>query len=102
LAIQAVDGSKIPANAARDRNYDVAELARLLERTEKAILEMEKHNESGEDTHPPKLPEELQKSQALRQRIKEAMHYLEQHPNLKRVNLTDEDAQLTRRLWHLP
>ena len=58
--MQAVDGTKIPANAARDRNYDADELQRLLERTEKAIAEMETQNESGEDAPPPRLPEELQ------------------------------------------
>lgn len=94
LAVQAIDGTKIPANAARDRNYDVSDLERLLERTEKVIAEMETQNESGEDAPPPRLPEELQRSQTLKQQIQKAMHYLEQHPKLKRVNLTDEDAQL--------
>ena len=96
LAVQAVDGTKIPANAARDRNYDASELERLLERADKAISEMEAQNESGEDAPPPKLPEELQHSQTLRQQIKKAMNHLEQNPNLKRVNLTDEDAQLMK------
>jgi hypothetical protein len=94
LAVQAIDGTKIPANAARDRNYNATELARLLERTEKAIADMEDQNESGEDALPPKLPEELQKTQTLRQQILKAIHHLKQNPNLKRVNLTDEDAQL--------
>ena len=96
LAVQAVDGTKIPANAARDRNYDAAELERLLERTEKAIAEMETQNESGEDAPPPRLPEELQQVQTLRQKIQKAMDHLEQNPKLKRVNLTDEDAQLMK------
>ena len=96
LAVQAVDGTKIPANAARDRNYDASELERLLERAEKAISEMEAQNESGEDAPPPRLPEELQRAQTLRQQIKKAMNHLEQNPNLKRVNLTDEDAQLMK------
>jgi hypothetical protein len=94
LAVQAIDGTKIPANAARDRNYNATELARLLERTEKGIADMEDQNESGEDAPPPKLPEELQKTQTLRQQILKAIHHLKQNPNLKRVNLTDEDAQL--------
>jgi transposase len=94
LAVQAIDGTKIPANASRDRNYDAAELRRLLERTELAIEEMETQNEAGEDGPPPKLPAELQQAQTLRQQVRKAMHYLERHPNLKRVNLTDEDAQL--------
>ena len=92
LAMQAIDGTKIPANAARDRNYDTSELERILEQTEKAITDMEIQNEFGEDPLPPKLPEELQQAQALRQQIRKVMDHLEQHPNLKRVNLTDEDA----------
>jgi len=96
LAVQAVDGTKIPANAARDRNYDAAELQRLLERTEVAITEMETQNESGEDAPPPRLPEELQQAQTLRQQVRKAMNHLEQNPKLKRVNLTDEDAQLMK------
>jgi transposase len=96
LAVQAVDGTKISANAARDRNYDISELERLLERAEKAILEMEAQNESGEDAPPPRLPEELQQVQTLRQQLKKAMNHLKQNPNLKRVNLTDEDAQLMK------
>ena len=96
LAVQAIDGTKIPANAARDRNYDAAELQRLLERTEVAVAEMETQNESGDDAPPPRLPEELQQVQVLRQQIQKAMHYLGQNPKLKRVNLTDEDAQLMK------
>jgi transposase len=69
LAVQAVDGTKIPANAARDRNYDATELQRLLERTEKAIDEMEVQNEQGDDVSLPRLPEELHQARVLRQQI---------------------------------
>ena len=96
LAVQAVDGTKIPANAARDRTYDAAGLQRLLERTETAITEMEAQNEGGDDAPPPRLPEELQRAQALRQQIHNAMHRLEQNEGLARVNLTDEDSQLMK------
>jgi transposase len=63
LALQAVDGTKIPANASRDRNYDAAELQRLLEQTEDAIAEMEKQNEVGDETPTPRLPEDLHQAQ---------------------------------------
>jgi transposase len=96
LAVQAIDGTKIQANAARDRNYDAAELQKLLQRTEIAISDMETQNDSGEDASPPRLPDELQQAQTLRQRVRHAMNHLEQHTNLKRVNLTDEDAQLMK------
>jgi hypothetical protein len=96
LAVQAVDGTKIPANAARDRIYDVLELQRLLDRTEAAISDMENQSEHGEDPPPPRLPEELQRAQTLRQQVLKAMSHLEQDEKLKRINLTDEDSQLMK------
>ena len=96
LAVQTVDGTRIPANAARDRNYDAAGLKQLLERANEAIAELEAQNEQGDDALPPRLPGELQQAQALRQQIRKAMSHLEQNEDLKRVNLTDEDAQLMK------
>jgi len=78
LAVQAVDGTKIAANAAGDRTYDANDLQRLLNRTETAISELESQNESGDDTPLPRLPAELQKAKELRQRIKNAMNHLAQ------------------------
>ena len=96
LAVQAVDGTKIAANAAGDRTYDANDLQRLLHRTEAAISELESQNEGGDDAPLPRLPEELQKAKELQQRIKDAMHHLAQQEGIKRVNLTDEDAQLMK------
>lgn len=96
LAVQAVDGTKIAANAAGDRTYDAADLQRLLKRTEAAISELEAQNEGGDDSPPPRLPEELQTAKRLQQRVKEAMNHLTQQGKMKRVNLTDEDAQLMK------
>jgi transposase len=96
LAVQAVDGTKIAANAAGDRTYDMAGLARLLARTEAAIGDLEAHNERGDDPPPPRLPAELQQTQALRERIQDAMNNLAQDQSLRRVNLTDGDAQLMK------
>jgi len=48
LAVQAVDGTKIGANAAGDRTYNTAGLHRLLDRAEVAIAELEAQNESGD------------------------------------------------------
>jgi transposase len=96
LAVQAVDGTKITANAAGDRTYDAAELQRLLNRTEAAISELEAQNEGGDDSSVPRLPEELQSAIKLQQRIKDAMNHLSQQEKMKRVNLTDEDAQLMK------
>jgi transposase len=96
LAMQAVDGTKIAANAAGDRTYDAVGLSCLLERTEAAIAQLEAQNEGGDDSPPPRLPEELQKAQTLRKEVREAMNYLARHQELSRVNLTDNDAQLMK------
>ena len=61
LAVQAVDGTKIPGNAARARTYDAAGLQHLLTRTEAAIAELEAQNESGGDPPSPRLPESLRR-----------------------------------------
>ncbi len=59
LAVQAIDGTKVAANAAGDRTYDEAGLERLLARTDATIKELEAQNEGGDDPPPPRLPEEL-------------------------------------------
>ena len=93
LAVQAVDGTKI---AAGNRTYDAAELQRLRKSTEAAIAELEAQNEGGDDPPPPRLPEELQTAKKLHQRVKDAMKHLSQQERIKRVNLTDGDAQLMK------
>ena len=96
LAMQALDGTKIAANAAGDRTFDAAGLERLLAKTEGAIEDLEAQNEGGGDPPPPRLPTELQRAQTLRERIQHAMNHLAQEHHLSRVNLTDEDAQLMK------
>ena len=96
LAVQALDGTKIAANAARDQTYDAAGLERLLAKAEAAIENLEAQNEGGDDPPPPRLPAELQQAQALRERIGNAMNRLAQNDRLTLVNLTDEDAQLMK------
>ncbi len=95
LAVQAIDGTKVAANAAGDRTYDEAGLERLLARTDATIKELEAQNEGGDDPPPSRLPEELHQVQALRERVHLAMEHLTQQ-GLRRVNLTDEDAQLMK------
>ncbi len=95
LAVQAIDSTKVAANAAGDRTYDGAGLERLLARTDATIKELEAQNEGGDDPPPPRLPEELHQAQVLRERVQWAMEHLTQQ-GLRRVNLTDEDAQLMK------
>ena len=96
LAVQALDGTKIAANAAGDQTYDAVGLQRLMARTETAIRELEAQNEGGDDPLPPRLPTELQRAQTLRERIQHAMNRLAKDHRITRVNLTDQDAQLMK------
>ena len=59
LAVQAVDGTKVVANASSGRSYDAEGLDRLLQRLERAIAELEDQNEGETDGAPVHLPEEL-------------------------------------------
>lgn len=93
LALQAVDGTKISGNAARDRTYDATGLDRLIERTEQAIADLEAQNATGGEQAPPRLPKELQTKAALLQRVRAAKAELE--PGA-RINLTDPAARLQK------
>ena len=105
LALQAVDGTKVQANASRDRSYALDQLERLMERVEKAIEDLESQNEGGEDSVPARLPNQLANQKALRERLRQAM---EEQANRQlqssrgqsqnRINLTDEDAR-SMRTW---
>ena len=59
LAVQAVDGTKVAANASSGRSYDAEGLATLLERLDRAIAELEDQNEGETDRAPVQLPVEL-------------------------------------------
>ena len=96
MAVQAVDGTKIQANAARERTYDAEGLQQLLKRTETVIDELEKQNEAGDDPSPIHLPEKLRQAQYLHTEVKAAVEKLTEEEGLKRVNLTDCDAELMK------
>ena len=102
LAVQAVDGTKVTANAALIKTYDARRLGQLLDRVESAIEALEAQNEGGEDTEVARLPLKLAEQQALRQRVRQAMEELpsKERPNRykrpARINLTDGDARLMR------
>jgi transposase len=95
-AIQAVDGTKIGGNAAKDRTLDAAALGKLLERVETAIADLEaQHRPDGPPT-PPRLPNELAKAEALRTRVREALAQVSAPDGPKRINLTDPEANLVK------
>jgi transposase len=94
-AIQAVDGTKLAANAAGDRMLDAAQLAVLAARVDAAIAELEA--QQGDDASgPPDLPAELADLTALRARIAQATARLDE--GRTKGNVTDPDAhQMTAR-----
>ena len=96
LAVQAVDGSKVVANATRDRTYDAERGSRLLNRLEKAIADLEAQNEAGEDAPAVHLPEKLADKRALKAQVKQAMDDLASQESPKHINLTDKDARLMK------
>ena len=96
LAVQAVDGTKVGANASLYRTYDAEGLRRLLERLEKAIGDLEAQNEAGEDAAAVHLPGELADKMSLRNRVRQAVDNLASQERPKRINLTDSDARVMK------
>ena len=96
LAVQAVDGTKVSANASVYRTHNAEELRQLSNRVEAAIRDLEAQNEAGEDTPAVHLPEELANKEMLREQVRQAMADLESKDRQKRINLTDGDARLMK------
>ena len=96
LAVQAVDGTKVPANASSGRSYDAEGLARLLQRLERAIAELEDQNEVETDGAPVHLPQELANKRNLRDQVRRAMEGLREQKGRNSINLTDPDARFMK------
>lgn len=96
LAVQAVDGTKVSANASVYRTHNAKELHKLLNRVEAAIHDLEAQNEAGEDTPAVNLPGELADKEMLREQVRQAMADLESKERQTRINLTDGDARLMK------
>ena len=96
LAVHAVDGTKVVANASVNRSYDAEGLRGLLDRLERAIADLEAQNEEGEDATVARLPEELADKAVLREQVKQAMADLASQKRHRRINLTDPDARLMK------
>ena len=96
MAVQAVDGTKVGANAAKGRTYDAAGLRRLLNRLEGAIDELEGQNEAGEEPAIGHLPETLHDRKVLREQVRETVRRLADRDGQKHINLTDQDARMMK------
>ena len=96
LAVQAVDGTKVAANASSCRSYDAKGLAKLLERLDRAIAELEDQNQGETDRAPVNLPEKLADKRSLRDQVRRAMEELADRKAQKSINLTDQDARFMK------
>ena len=96
LAVQAVDGTKVVANASVNRSYDGEGLRGLLDRLERAITDLEAQNEAGEEAAVARLPEKLADKEVLREQVKHAMADLLSQKRHRRINLTDPEARLMK------
>lgn len=95
-AIQAVDGTKIGGNAAKDRTLDAAALSKLLARVEAAIADLEAQNRPDGPPTPPRLPDDLARAGRLRERVRAALDQASAPDGPTRLNLTDPDAGLVK------
>jgi len=95
LAVQAVDGTRLAANASRDRMFNTAGVQRLLDRVDAAIADLEAQNKESDVASVPQLPEQLSDAKALKERIEQAQQRLKDGERTW-VNLTDGDASLVR------
>ena len=96
LAVQAVDGTKVVANASVNRSYDAEGLGGLLDRLERAIADLEAQNEAGEDVSAVHLPEKLADKELLREQVNQAVSDVTSQKRHKRINLTDPEARLMK------
>ena len=96
LAVQAVDGTKVVANASLNRSYDAEGLRGLLDRLERTITDLEAQNEAGEEAAVARLPQKLADKEVLREQVKHAMADLASQKRHKRINLTDPEARLMK------
>ena len=96
LAVQAVDGTKVVANASVNRSYDAEGLRGLLDRLERAITDLEAQNEAEEEAAVARLPEKLADKEVLREQVKHAMADLASQKRHRRINLTDPEARLMK------
>ena len=94
-ALQAVDGTKVAGSASSSRTYDAQQLERLLERTERAIADLEAQNEAGDEPAAARLPADLAEAKRLHAEVLAARAALAAGER-RHVNLTDPDARLLR------
>ena len=96
LAVQAVDGTKIAANAAKDRTFTEKGLKGLLERTQAAIEQLEAQNTTSDQPKPVHLPADLARAKSLQKKVRAALARVQAEDGPATVNLTDEEVGLVK------
>ena len=92
LAVLAVDGTKLVANAAVERSLSEAQLTAVLARLDDAIATLEAQGAGDDEGSEPRLPPASGGPEALRAQVEAALAAMAAEPGPKRRNLTDPDA----------
>ena len=100
LAVQALDGTKLQANAGRQHSYDAAGLERLEQGVDAAIADLEAQERTSEGSVPASLPAELATQQALFTEVAKAKARVDRgSPELQELRATKAQVlQAQRRL----
>lgn len=96
LALVAVDGTVVGADARRSRTLDEDGLAGLLARVDEAIAALEAQHEGDDQEDAARLPRELTHAEQLRARVEQALAQVQAEDGCSQVNVTDPDATLRR------
>jgi len=97
FALQAVDGTKIAANAAGDRMLTADKLDELAAKVEAAIADLDAQATASEPSGPPAMPPALRDAHALRERVRQASAMVAVPGGPKKANVTDPDAHQMKR-----
>ena len=95
-ALQAVDGTKLAANASVTRSLSEAELRALLARTDAAIAALEDAQVATEDDGPPALPPGMRAAEQLRRQVTAALAAVQAPDGPAKANLSDPEARLMK------
>lgn len=93
LALQAVDGTKLLANAARERSLTPTELEQLEQKLDGRLARLESQQQGDDDPPPPALPKELARTETLRAQVRAARAQVEATAQGGKVNLSDPQAR---------
>jgi transposase len=96
LAEQAVDGTTVLAQAARERSLTVAEWREAEQRIAAVLAALESAQHGDDEPPPPNLPAELASQQALRERIRAALEQAAEAVPTTRIALSDPEARMMK------